>query len=114
MAELERSPAQSGPLAGARIEIASEVSGTPTLIVSGDLDMSNADTLKEKVASLTADRPEQLIIDFSGLRFIDSAGIAVLVDAASKVGRVHLRRPSPPVRRVIEITGLEAIITVEP
>jgi anti-anti-sigma factor len=109
MEELESSP---GP--EARIETSSDASGIPTVTVSGDLDMSNADALKATVASVTANHPQRLIIDFSGLRFMDSAGIAVLVDAASKAGSVHLRNPSPAVRRVVEITGLTAIIAMEP
>jgi anti-sigma B factor antagonist len=109
MAEIESSPG-----AEVRIETSADASGIPTVTVSGDLDMSNADALKETVASVTADHPEKLIIDFSGLRFMDSAGIAVLVDAAHKVGSVQLRDPSPAVRRVVEITGLTALIVMEP
>ena len=109
MEELDANPA-----AEARIETSSDASGTPTVTVSGDLDMSNADSLKATVASLAASHPQRLIIDFSGLRFMDSAGIAVLVDAANKVPSVHLRDPTPAVRRVVEITGLTAIIVVEP
>lgn len=109
MAELDGKPG-----AEARIETSSDASGNPTVTVSGDLDMSNADALKATVASVTANHPQQLILDFSGLRFMDSAGIAVLVDAAKKVPHVQLRDPSPAVRRVVEITGLTAIIAMEP
>ena len=110
MAELDK--ANSG--AEAQIETSSDSSGTPTVAVRGDLDMSNADALKQAVASIAADKPDALIIDFSGLRFMDSAGIAVLVDAANRVPQVRLRHPSAAVRRVIEITGLTAIIVMEP
>jgi anti-sigma B factor antagonist len=109
MADLDSTPG-----AEVRIETSADTTGIPTVTVSGDLDMSNADALKATVASVTADHPDRLIIDFSGLRFMDSAGIAVLVDAASKVPTVQLRDPSPAVRRVVEITGLTAIIAMEP
>jgi anti-sigma B factor antagonist len=109
MADLEGTPA-----AEARIETSADAHGVPVVTVSGDLDMSNAEILKATVATVTANRPEKLIIDFSGLRFMDSAGIAVLVDAAHKVQSVQLRDPSPAVRRVVEITGLTAIIAMEP
>jgi anti-sigma B factor antagonist len=102
------------PGADAQIETSSDPSGTPVVVVRGDLDMSNADALKQTVASIAAGKPNALIIDFSGLRFMDSAGIAVLVDAASQVPTVRLRHPSAAVRRVIEITGLTAIIAIEP
>jgi anti-sigma B factor antagonist len=100
--------------AEARIETSTDASGNPTVRVSGDLDMSNAETLKATIASVTASGPECLILDFSALRFMDSAGIAVLVDAANQVPTVRLRDPTPAVRRVVEITGLTAMIAMEP
>jgi anti-sigma B factor antagonist len=110
MADLE----ETNPGADVHIETTSDASGTPTVTVRGDLDMSNADALKATVDSLAAGKPDALIIDFSGLRFMDSAGIAVLVDAANRVPHVRLLHPSTAVRRVVEITGLNAIIAMEP
>ena len=52
--------------------------GAPIVIVSGELDISTAPSLEAIVASLTAEHPERLIFDLSDLRFMDSAGIAVL------------------------------------
>jgi anti-sigma B factor antagonist len=87
--------------------------GVAIVTVSGDLDMSNAATLERAVASITAARPERLIFDLSGLRFMDSAGIAVLLDAAGKVNAVRLRDPSTAVRRVVELTGLTDVLSIE-
>ena len=44
---------------------------------------------------------------------MDSAGIAVMVFAASQVPRVSLRQPSTTVRRVIEVSGLSHVLPVE-
>jgi anti-sigma B factor antagonist len=87
--------------------------GAAIVTLSGELDSSNAGSLAATVASITAERPERLIFDLSGLRFMDSAGIAVLVGAAAKVNAVHLRDPSPIVRRVVEATGLSGVLPVE-
>jgi anti-anti-sigma factor len=83
------------------------------VIVSGELDISTAGSLEATVASLVAERPERLIFDLSGLRFMDSAGIAVLLGAAAKVEAVHLRNPSPTVRRVVQVTGLANVLPTE-
>src|SRR5436305_12712036 len=100
MAELDRdAPAE------AAIETRTDSSGAPVISVSGELDMSNAGKLEATVESIVADRPDRLIFDLSGLRFMDSAGIAVLLSAAGKVAAIELRDPSPPVRRVVELTG---------
>ena len=50
----------------------------------------------------------------AGLRFMDSAGISVLLGAARDVPGVRLLDPTPPVRRVIELTGLTEVLEVQP
>ena len=95
------------------IEKRSDPSGAPVVAVSGELDISNAATLEATVAALAAERPERLSFDLSGLRYMDSAGIAVLLDAAARVGAVRLRDPSPAVRRVVELTGLTEVLPLE-
>jgi anti-sigma B factor antagonist len=95
------------------IDTRSDPSGVAIVTVSGDLDISNAGTLEQAVASIMAERPERLIFELSGLRFMDSAGIAVLLGAAGKVNAVHLRDPSPAVRRIVELTGLTNVLSIE-
>jgi anti-anti-sigma factor len=85
----------------------------PVLAVSGELDMSNADTIKAAVAASNAERVGRLIFELSGLRFIDSAGIAALLEAAERIDSVVVRSPAPAVRRVIEITGLTEVLPLE-
>ena len=109
MAELDRdAPAE------AVIETRTDSSGAPVIAVSGELDMSNAARLEATVEAAVADKPDRLIFDLSGLRFMDSAGIAVLLSAAGRVATIELRDPSPPVRRVVELTGLEGVLSVAP
>jgi anti-sigma B factor antagonist len=109
MAELD--PARP---AEATIERRTDPSGAPVIAVSGELDMSNSGKLDVAVESAVADTPERLIFDFSGLRFMDSAGIAVLLGAANRVETIELRDPSPAVRRVVELTGLTRILSMVP
>jgi anti-anti-sigma factor len=109
MGELDRdAPAE------AVIETRTDDGGAPVIAVSGELDMSNAGTLEATVEALLAEQPERLIFDLSRLRFMDSAGIAVLLSAAGRVASVEVRDPSPPVRRVVELTGLESVLSVAP
>lgn len=88
--------------------------GVPIVSVSGELDTSNAATLEARIVPVAAENPERLVFDLSELRFMDSAGIAVLVGVAAKVGAVQLRNPSQIVRRVVELTGLTSILPIEP
>jgi anti-anti-sigma factor len=113
MAELGgEQPAGDRP-AEVRIATGSDATGAPVISVWGDLDISNADTLEAAVTALTATRPARLTFDLSALRFIDSAGIAVLLHASSSVSDVRLRKPSDAVRRVVELTGLTDVLQIE-
>lgn len=91
-----------------------EPGGASTMALAGELDSSNVEQLEAAVTSLLAEHPERVILDLSALRFMDSAGISVLVRLAGEVDSVQIRDPSPIVRRVIEITGLTGVLQVEP
>lgn len=104
---------EGGRPAEAMIDTKSDPSGATIVTVSGDLDISNAGALEAVVSSVAAKRPDRLVFDLSALRFMDSAGIAVLIGATATVGSVHLRDPSPAVRRVVELTGLGDVLSIE-
>lgn len=108
MAELGDGPVELS------IETSSDPDVGPTIGLSGELDSSNVSQLERTVSAILAERPERVVFDLSGLRFMDSAGISVLVRLAGEVNSVQIRDPSPIVRRVIEVTGLNGILQVEP
>jgi anti-sigma B factor antagonist len=88
--------------------------GVPMIALAGELDSSNAASLEAAVAAVTSQHRDRLIFDLSALRFMDSAGISVLIGAAAQVDAVELREPSQVVRRVIELTGLTDVLSVNP
>lgn len=108
MAELDNDPSTT-VLIDARLD----PTGAQIVILSGELDSSNVAQLEARVTSITAESSRPLIFDLTGLRFMDSAGIAALISAATKTS-VSLRNPSPVVRRVLEITGLCGVLAIEP
>lgn len=109
MAELEDDGA-----AELKVETAAGDSGQPVLRLSGELDISNVETLRRAVAAAASSHPSELTFDLESLRFMDSAGISVLLLAARQGTRVRVLRPSRAVRRVIELTGLSEALEVEP
>jgi anti-sigma B factor antagonist len=94
------------------IATGTDAAGDPTVAVSGEIDMSNAGSLGDAVSAIIATQPGRVTFDLTDLRFMDSAGIAVLVGAAAKT-RVIVRNPSAIVRRVIEATGLSTVLNME-
>jgi anti-anti-sigma factor len=78
-----------------------------TLVLSGELDMAYTDTLTDAVAPLV-EQPGDVTVDLQALSFIDSSGLLALLRTADRVqdGNLVLRRPSDPVRRVLDLVEL--------
>jgi anti-anti-sigma factor len=77
-------------------------------LVEGELDLAVADQLRE---ALQRDTGQVLtLINLERCEFIDSTGIAVVLQAhresVEEGRRVSICTPSPPVLRVLELTGL--------
>jgi anti-sigma B factor antagonist len=97
-----------------QIDMRPDPTGALVVFLSGELDSSNAASLQERVASIPLQPPRRLIFELTDLRFMDSAGIAVLISATAKASSVSLRNPSPIIRRVLEATGLSSVFSIEP
>ena len=91
--------------------------GTTTIVVRGELDLVTMPVLAARLALALRDRPGRLVFDLSGTRFMD-CGSARLIAAAGRWlpdgGRPVIRHPRPGVRRVLELTGLDAHCEIEP
>jgi anti-anti-sigma factor len=86
-----------------------------TLVLRGELDLSNADELDEALKPLV-DRGGTVTVDLSDLTFADSSGIGVLMRAARNAdGKVALvlLNPRPNVAKVFRIMGLDQIPSLE-
>jgi stage II sporulation protein AA (anti-sigma F factor antagonist) len=78
----------------------------------GEFDLAEADAFLEWVGS-NVDGQREVVLDCSALTFLDSSGIrAILTFASQTLGSVVVRRPSPTVRKVLEIAGVDEAIGV--
>jgi anti-sigma B factor antagonist len=82
----------------------------------GELDLRAAPELRDRIAEIAAAPGGRLMIDLSGCNFIDSLGIAALVEAASEMhkrGRiVAIVCRAPQVRRTLALTGVDQQIPI--
>ena len=72
--------------------------------VAGDVDLSNADDLVERLGAAAAGRP--LVVDLNRVLFIDSAALHRLFGVARESGAGRLAvvaEPTAPVARTLEI-----------
>jgi anti-sigma B factor antagonist len=88
--------------------------GVPTIKLTGEIDMSNVEALRRTIEPIVARAPERVIFDLSALSFMDSSGIALLLQVSAKSKTVRVRHPSTLVKRMIDATGLTDILVVEP
>ena len=98
---------------GGAADITFDADGVPTIKLSGEIDMANVDSLRRLIEPVVARAPECVIFDLAALKFMDSSGIALLLQVSAKAGAVRLRDPSPLVRRMIDATGLSDVLVVD-
>jgi anti-sigma B factor antagonist len=83
--------------------------GTATIVLVGEFDMSSATHFWASVSEALATNPRSVSIEARGLTFIDSAGLQALIRAREAAGEAgvafRVSEPSPPLRRVVELTG---------
>jgi anti-anti-sigma factor len=84
--------------------------GRVTVMVSGELDLGSASAVHREVHALLALPVESIVLDLSGLEFVDSSGIRTLNDL--RVAAAERRIPfsigpmSPAARQLLELTGM--------
>jgi anti-sigma B factor antagonist len=80
------------------------------LALTGELDVISAPELEMQLNGLAAEACPRVLLDLSGLTFVDSAGVSVLVKAKHEAEadgrRLILRSPTEQVRRVFSVVGL--------
>lgn len=91
--------------------------GQIVLSLAGELDPHTASTLQDVLDRVLADDSSSLLLDLTELKFIDSSGLRVLIDAhrtLSEGGReLVVRNPSSTARRLFEITKLDDHFRIE-
>lgn len=87
------------------------------LALHGELDLASAPLLERELLDAESGRPGRIVVDLSGLRFVDSTGLHVLLRAHQRARendhQLLLRRGPRAVHRVFEITGTLDIFSFE-
>jgi anti-anti-sigma factor len=84
------------------------------LHLSGELDLCSAPALTKMLDGPTK-RGGTIGLELTDLSYIDSSGLHVILNTVGRLGergRVVLFNPSPVVRRLIEICGLDGTIDI--
>jgi anti-sigma B factor antagonist len=89
--------------------------GVTFLRVSGDVDLATADELGEAGEKALSELCSTLRIDLSEVTFLDSTGLGALIRIGNraKPRPVILENPRPNVMRVLELTAMHHVFTIE-
>ena len=113
----------SAPRPGPVIDLAltAGVDGTSVLAVAGEVDSLTAPDLRDALgAALAAPDCRRLVLDLSGVTFLSSAGMSVLLNARedTRSRSVELRliglADNRAVRRPLEVTGMLGLFHPHP
>ena len=93
-------------------EVTTDTTGsTPTVRVSGELDLDTYALLQAAIRSIELTTTDDLLLDLRNVTFLDSTGLNMLLAevarARSEGRRLLLVRPGGPADRIFQLTLLE-------
>lgn len=86
------------------------------LAPSGEIDLARSPAMRAQVAEAMKRSPKRLVIDLAGVPYMDSSGVATLVEALQstrKIGaKLLLCGLTPRVRSILEISRLDTVFSI--
>lgn len=90
-----------------------QVDGATVIHVHGEIDMTTCERLRDALEPHLGPK-QSIVLDLSGVRFMDSSCLTVLVQARGALtadgGSLILRNPSALARRILSATGIELLL----
>lgn len=88
------------------------------LPLEGEIDLHISPRISASLAAIVAEKPKKLVVDLSKVSYIDSSGLAVLIEAMQKVekygGRFALAGLQENVKPIFEIARLDQVFRIYP
>jgi anti-anti-sigma factor len=88
--------------------------GTHVIRLAGELDLATAPEVEHELQSVEATDARSIVLDLSGLTFMDSSGLNLILRAEVRSradsNRLRLRRGPANVQRVFAITGMDGML----
>lgn len=101
-----------------RLRVTLEESGGVTVVhVSGTVDMSSSPILRKALQGVVRRNGSHTVVDLASVEYMDSSGLATLVEALQiatrRGGRLRLAAPGRDVRFVIELAHLDRLFEID-
>lgn len=87
---------------------------TLTVFLHGEIDQHTSKSLRQEIDSQTeALRPQNLSLDFSNVKFMDSSGIGLIMGRFRQMtllgGRLNITNLPENIKRVINLAGIQTL-----
>ena len=80
--------------------------------LSGHIDSANAEEVKSELFGKIGDAAGPVTVDASGLEYISSAGLRILLQLRKKHAELHITDVSPEVYEIFDVTGFTQMMDV--
>ena len=84
--------------------------------INGEIDINSSPEIKKEFDKLISKKIPKMIINFSKVTYVDSSGLATLVEILKNMrtygGRMRLTNLSPKIKSLFEITKLEKLFEI--
>ena len=88
------------------------------LSIAGEIDLHESPHLKQAFEPLIAKKTARVLVDFSGVSYVDSSGLAVFLEAMQRIhsygGNFALYGLRDNVRSIFELARLDQIFRIFP
>ncbi len=119
-----RSASSASPVSGrprprpgrVAIKVINAGPGATTIVIRGELDLVTMPVFAEQLTLALRGNPERLVLDMAATDFMDCGSARLIAGAARSLpegGRLVIRRPGRGVRRILELTGLDAYCEID-
>jgi anti-anti-sigma factor len=87
--------------------------------LAGEIDLANAATVEEEIFAAVDNTAATVVIDLTDVLYLDSSGLRILFLLAGRlqmlqIGMEVVAPAGSPIRRVIEVFGLEPFVVLRP
>jgi len=86
--------------------------------IDGDVDLYSSPTLRTVLLDLTKAKSKAVLVDLHNVRYMDSSGVATLVEALQQIGKykgkLKLASLRDAVKDVFELSRLDKVFDIYP
>ena len=89
-----------------------------TAVLNGEIDHHTGRALRDAIdKKISQTKPSELILDFSGVTFMDSSAVGLIMGrhkkAAAAGGRVSICGLSPSCERIVHMSGVTQVLNIK-